>query len=317
MNPLDLRGPAFVQFYLVFGVAALFAAWYARKLLVWALDSEPRAGRWAPGTFPPEADAYAIARLRLNRDEAARTVVGYLLLAKLIALERQTIKRPPGTPIASNLMPIERQGLSAIGDGEASMTVARKVSAAIDPQLSAMEDELEREGVMWPRLRLAPFRVLRGLTLLAVAGLGVAKLVVAVLRGHGNVGFLIFMTIVYALVAYGVLAPPRVRRAGTRYLDWLRQSHAGLLDQAVAGRPLQPRQITLAAAIFGVQLVPALAPLVVALRPLNLAGGSGAGGDAGWVSFGDGGGGSSSSGDSGGGGSSCGGGGGGCGGCGS
>jgi hypothetical protein len=113
MNPLDLSGPQFLGFYLLYGTAGLAAAALVRRMLAaggsgGGYGSGGFSGRWSPGTFPREEDAYAIARLRSNRVEAARAVLGFLFTAKLIAVEKTVVKRLPGAPAAADLMPIER-----------------------------------------------------------------------------------------------------------------------------------------------------------------------------------------------------------------
>ncbi len=308
MNPLDLPGPEFLGFYLVYGVAGLAAASMARRMLAAIAgagdgDGATVSARWSPGWFPQEADCYAIARLRGSRTETARTLLGFFLAAKLITIDKQAVKRPPGEPFASDLVPIEREGLAAIGDGLSAPAVGRNLKAAIAGRLEGLERELETAGLAWPPGRQAPFRWLRNATAAAILGLGLAKLLVATQRGHSNVEFLVIMVVLYAMAIFIVLAPPLATPAGRRYLDWLRQSHAGLLSQVANGRAVQPRQVALAAAIFGLGRVPPLVPLMVALRPPTSAGG----GDTG----------SGCGGGGGGGGCGGGGGGGGCGGCGS
>jgi uncharacterized protein (TIGR04222 family) len=306
VNPLDLPGPQFLAFYLFYGATGLAVAVLVRRMLAAGGTGGAggtASGRWAPGAFPQEGDAYAVACLRGSRVEASRTVLGFLLAAKLIAIEKAAVIRLPGAPVAADLMPIERQGLDAIGTGQSAPLVERQVSAALAGPLSDLECDLASAGLTWSRRRQALFRWLRHATLAAILGMGLAKLGVAIVRGRLNVGGLLALMIVYAGAILLILEPPVVTAAGKRYLDWLRQSHAGLLGQVAHGRPLQPRQVALAAAIFGARLVPPLVPLMAVVQPpLSRTGG----GDSG------------SSFDGGGGGGGCGGGGGGgCGGCGS
>jgi uncharacterized protein (TIGR04222 family) len=329
MNPLDLRGPEFLQFYLLYGLGVLTVAW-----LVWLYlrsAAEPSSGvlRWSPGVYPREGDAYEIALLRGGAREAARMVLGRLVSSGLSALDGRKLQRSSGESLPP-LAPVESAAYGALAEtgGEAAAG-EDAVRRAVAPYLADMEDDLQRQGLALSAAQVRRFERLRLLALLAVPGLGLAKLVVALSRGRTNVGFLVLMTIGYAVAMFFLLRPPTRTRAGERYLSWLRESHQGLVNLLANDRRNDWSEMALVAGIYGLSTLPVLGTLDRTHR-LQEAAGSGSGygstsGDfgsshsgGGDIGGGDSGGGDSGGGDGGGGdgggGGGCGG--GGCGGCG-
>lgn len=338
MNPLDMRGPEFLLFYLVYGVGVIGTAWFLRRAWTSSLPP-PTASRWMPGYYPREGDAYPIAVLRGGPLEAARTLVGRLLAADLLVLEGGSLRSSPEAAGADQrLAPIEEEALAAVSGPAplASRDAVSRIAQALEPRTREMQEELERQGLLYGPDQRRRFRTLFLLTLLAVPGLGVTKLLVALSRGRTNVGFLILLLVVYTLLVVLLLRPRRRTPTGDRYLSWLRDTHQELVAVLRKGQGERQGEMVLAAGIYGLAALPALStlgaesprrrdPRADAGSP---GGGSGDGGGSdssfldsgGWDGGGDSGGGDSGGGDSGGSscGSSCGGGcgGGGCGGCG-
>lgn len=316
MNPLDLTGPEFLGFYIPYGLCVLALAWLVRALLHRSMGFPPEA-RWIPGIYPREGDAYAIAFLRGGEQEAVRTVLGRLVSAGLLGVESGYV-RILGTlnSGALSLHPIEEAAWSAFRP-EVSYTAQRAeqhVREKTATHLREIEDDLGRQGLLPTHERKSVFRALLVLTGLAVVGLGVAKLLVALGRGKSNVGFLILLLIGFSVAIVRLLPVPRQTRAGQRYLDWLQESHRGLSLMFKSGRGGSAGELALAAGIYGLAAVPDLMPLGAAFQPVQPV----RRGSESSSSFSSCGGSSCSSGSSCSGGSSCGGGcgGGGCGGCG-
>jgi uncharacterized protein (TIGR04222 family) len=317
MNPLDLRGPEFLQFYLLYTLGVLAVAWLIRT---WLLGQKPDSGaaRWSPGIYPREGDGYHIALLRGGPGEVIHTVLGSLLSAGLITVEERTLRRPNEGP-PPRLPAIESEAFGALAVADCGMGISGAeslVSSAVAPYVEQMGQDLRREGLVVSEAQVQSFRRLRLLALAALLGLGMAKIVVALGRGRTNVGYLILMMIACAVAAYFLFRPPARTRAGDEYLSWLRESHKGLVNLLSHGRREDLSEMALVAGIYGLQVLPAMSPLDRALRSKPPA--VGGGGDGGAAHGGGCGGGSCGSG--GGGGGGCGGGGGGgggCGGCGS
>ena len=307
MNPLDLTGPEFLAFYVPYGVIVLAFAWVVRAVTA-LTPSPPEGTRWAPGSYPREGDAYAIALLRAGAPEAVRTLLSRLASMKLIRVENRKVRTAALRNGERQLQPIELTAWRAVSSG--APVLAPQAQALVDraarPHFEEIRRELAEQGLVPGPERRSVLRAIQLLTWLAVVGLGLAKLVVALDRGRTNVGFLVVLIVVFWIVIVFVLRPPLRTSAGSRYLKWLQESHRELVQKLGTDRRDSHGDLALAAGIYGLgglTTIPVLASLDSALHPRRH---SNSGGD----------GPTSSSSDSGGdgGGSSCGG--GGCGGCG-
>lgn len=313
MNPLDMTGPEFLRFYLVYGLCGLAVAGLLRML--WNRGVAANAElRWTPGYYPRDGEAYGIALLRGGPKEAARTLLGRLLALGYVAVENGEVVKTEKAKDLFGLDPLERQVLQSLAPRQSLAKAESLIEGRAGIAFSEIEQDLERQGLVPPQAARNWLRGIFVLALLAVPGLGVAKLVVAISRGRFNIGFLLILLAVYTAVTFILLLPPRRTAAGRRYLSWLKDSHRGLRDLLASGRREDAGETALAAGIFGIGSLPLLSGLLLAPPPPRRKedGSGGCGG-------GDGGGGSSGGGGDGGGGG-CGGGdggGGGCGGCGS
>lgn len=309
MNPLDMTGPQFLAFYVPYGLILLAFAWVVRALT--SLSTSPAEGtRWAPGSYPREGDAYAIALLRAGAPEAVRTLLSRLASMKLIRVENQKVRAAALRNGERQLQPIELTAWQALGSGAPVNTAQAQalVDRAVRPHFEEIRRELAEQGLVPGPERRSVLRAIQILTWLAIVGLGLAKLAVALDRGRSNVGFLILLLVVFWATIASVLKLPLRTSAGTRYLKWLQESHRGLVQKLETDRHERPGDLALATGIYGLgglATVPVLAALDSQLNPRRSSDSSGGGGgDSG----------SSDSGGSSDGGSSCGG--GGCGGCG-
>lgn len=305
MNPLDMTGPEFLRFYLVYGLCGLALAGLLR--LLWNHGVAANAElRWEPGYYPQGDEAYGIALLRGGRTEAARALLSKLLAEDFIAVKHGEVRKTEKAKDLFGLDSLERLSVQSLAPRQTP--AGAEIVIESQTALAGLQEDLERQGLVPPQDARNRLLGLCGLALLMVPGLGVLKLTVALGRGKMNIGFLLILLAVYTAATLVLLLPPRRTAAGRRYLTWLQSSHQSLRDRLESGRREQPAEIALAAGIYGTTL------LVVPPSPPQRKKEEGGGG------CGSCGGGSSSGGDGGGGGGSCGGGGcggGGCGGCGS
>jgi uncharacterized protein (TIGR04222 family) len=272
-NPLDLRGPEFLRFYVVYGLGVFLLAWLARLVWRWA-DQVPPGARWGPGIYPVEGDAYTLALLRGGPREVALTVLGRLMVEGFFVLEKDAL-REPRSPSSnrSRLSPLEEGALAVITSaasgksGLAPPEALSRVEKALEPQLSGARADLEMAGLAPGADQRRGYRMIGLGALLLVPGLGAAKLLVAWMRGRGNVGFLIALLIVSLVVSFKLMKPPSQTVAGKRYLKWLRESHQGLVKMVSAGRRQSFGELALVAGIFGLGALPTLAPLQKAMIP--------------------------------------------------
>jgi uncharacterized protein (TIGR04222 family) len=89
-----------------------------------------------------------------------------------------------------------------------------------------------------------------------IFGIGVAKIVIAENTGHHNVTFLIILTVVFTLLAFG-LSLPRRTRAGDRMIEDLRTLFEGLKQRSAEIQTgASPNEYALMAAVYGMATIP-------------------------------------------------------------
>ena len=293
VNPLDLRGPQFLLFYVCLGGAVCLVAAWLRRSREQATDP-PR----------PLADYLEIAFLRGGAAEAVRVAILNLVDRGVLALSGEHVLIAPGEPTAHLMRPTERAIASrARGVAKAAELLAdREVTTAATTEC---EPELVRRGLLPSPAQQASRHALWVLSAGALAAVAGLKILIALSRGRSNIGFLVILGLVFVVVTF-LVTHPRRTSAGSALLADMTTLFRGLKDRATSLRPRQnANDVALLAAIYGVSAAFPVYPDMKRLFPQPTS--SDGGGDSG--------GSSDSSGSSCG--SSCGGGGGGCGGCGS
>jgi uncharacterized protein (TIGR04222 family) len=272
-NPLDLKGPEFLDFYAAYGAVVFLLAFVAR--LWWHGVSEAPAGtRWSPGIYPAEGDAYTLALLRGGPREVALTVLGRLTAEGFFVLDGDVLRQPRSpSSNRSRLSPLEEAALAAISSAAASQSglappeALSRVEKALAPRLADARRDLETAGLTPGADQRRGYRRIGLGALLLVTGLGLAKFLVAWMRGRSNVQILVVLLIVAVALSLRLMEPPAQTAAGKRYLKWLRESHRGLADMVSSGRRHGFGELALVTGIFGLEILPTLAPLKQALIP--------------------------------------------------
>lgn len=277
MNPLDLKGPDFLAFYIPYAVVVLAIALLARSIYKGSAGDEPALARWRPGIYPREGDAYAIALMRGGPREVAITVLGRLFSSNLIEVSDRVLRRatPPGS--GPSLEPIESEALCVLGNTVVAARAEKEVGKAIEPHVRMLADDLERQGLIPTAGQRRGYWRICGGALLAVTGLGAAKLLVALARGRTNVDYLILLLALFTGLGWYFLKPPLRTRFGDRYLSWLKDSHRGLVNLLSSGRRDDLREMALIAGIYGLKTLPVFSPLHTAMNPPSDGGSDGGG----------------------------------------
>jgi len=236
MNVLDLAGPEFLAFYIIFLIVVATAVWAAVSL------SFGGAG----GSLI--ADPYRVAWLRGGAIEVARLAVVSLASRQLVTLPRPGVIAPAAARMPADLNPVERAILVNCQRPEGK---ARPVlrNSAVRAACRAVADPLVAMGLApTANAKLARAALCAGAGFLVLAT-GAAKLDVAAARGHSNVRFLILLMIAAAIV-FLVLAIPRPRTPeGRRMLADMRRL---LQNRRAAVGPQSPMGETLLmAGVFG------------------------------------------------------------------
>lgn len=284
-----ISGPAFLVAYLLLAAAVWVAATRARRALA---DSR------ASGTTP--TGPHDLAYLNGGADLAVTSALAAMHLTGTVAPSKGLI-HAVGRP-APGADALERAVHFTTGSPvtRARLPLHRSVRTALD----AMDERLVAHGLLLSDVQRGRIRAV-GWWMVAVAGLGLVRLLAGVAEGR-PVGFLLVALLAVSVVALvQLLRAPRRTRAGDRLLARLRDEHHELDP---AQRPdwvaHGPAAAALGIGIFGVSAVWASDPVLAEELAVQKAT---AGGDGGSSFVGGGG-------DSGGGGGDGGGGGGGCGG---
>jgi uncharacterized protein (TIGR04222 family) len=282
MDLLHMKGPEFLLFYIAWGLGVFLLAWLARLVWHWGHRTAPGA-RWSPGIYPAEGDAYAIALLRGGPKEVAVTVLGRLMAEGYFFLEGGSLRRSKNQPDRSRLSLLEEEAFAAIASstpGTVGMVPTAALSQVVnrlEPRLAGARTDLEMAGLAPGVEQRKGYQAIGFAALFLVTGLGLAKLLVALLTGHSKVQFLLVLLVMSVFAGIGLMKPPLQTVAGARYLKWLRESHQGLVKMVSAGRRQSYGELALVAGIFGLEILPTLAPLRTALIPPT----SSSGGDSG------------------------------------
>lgn len=242
-NPLDLRGPEFLAFYALTAIVVLGLLYVARA-----------AGEGGSAPRIDTADPYLIAYLRGGANEALRIATVALLDRGLLAAGESSGQVTARAKPDAVRRPIERALLEHFADPHLANTIFSH------PALRAACDDYERTltrlGLLPDAERRSARRRLLGVALLVLVGLSVAKIVVALGRGRSNVGFLIMLTIIVAVIAVKLASPRRTARGGALLAD-LRRLFTRLRDRAAHITPGgATADAALLAAVFGIAALP-------------------------------------------------------------
>lgn len=247
MNPFDLPGPAFLALYLgLFGVAYIVA--YLHKEALVAKKNRPAR----------LTDAYAVARLRGGRKEAAR-----LAIARLIHLERFSFA---GSPASPGLLRTALSGSSLVPGSattppehpleralDVTVRLARHAVApttlerapAVAEALGQLEDTLRKQELLLDRASHHRVKMARLWLTFALMAFGLIKLGVALDRDHHNVLFLVLLIGLTPWALFRRTFDPPTTYGATRTLAGL----SSMLAHARTAPPTSPEALFIAATL--------------------------------------------------------------------
>lgn len=270
-----ISGPAFLAGYAL--LAALVVGWWL------ATRSAARAG--GPGSRPPAdlaARPHDVAYLNGGAPLAIYSALGSMRLHGWVTLTAGSVHAAGRVGAGASELERAIHRTTARPLHRGALTAQLPVRAALD----ATEQRLTRAGLLVPAATRGRLRGI-GLAMLAVAGLGMARLVAGIAGGR-PVGFLVALLVAIVVAAVVLLtAGPRRTRLGDRALAELRSRQDGL---APRNRPdwtlYGPATAALGIGLFGVEALwasdPAMAAEMAAQRATTAgAGGDGGGGDGG------------------------------------
>jgi len=249
MYPFTLAGPQFLGFYAIFAAGVLGAYWY------YVLPSPVLTG--ASRIRELTAEPYKIACLRGAAAETVRVAIVNLLDRGMLAAQGALLMATGPALGGHSILPLDRAILSRCKSPASAAAILS--DPVVRTACADYERELQREGLL---LNDAQRRAnTNGLLLVMVllAGIALARILMALYRGYTNVFFLIVLACVACGLAYRI-SRRRPSAGGTQALSSLKTLMQRLLrDQA---NRLVPGGATndalLLAAVFGIQALPVL-----------------------------------------------------------
>jgi uncharacterized protein (TIGR04222 family) len=243
MNPFDLPGPLFLVFYICLLAAVLYGVFHGRK-------------KWETGepSRMDLSDPYLIAFLRGGPHESLRVAVINLVDRGLLTAEKTKLCRTARATPSSARKPIEQAILDRTGAPveASSLFHGSQLTSAFFSYQTFLEGERLLPDGSQVLARTMVFLFIIGIIL----GVGVTKVLIAIDRGHHNIGFLIaLMCIGGGAAAY--VCFPRLTEKGRLTLEDLATLYARLRDRA---SDIQPGgatiELAMLAAVFGLSALP-------------------------------------------------------------
>ena len=270
MNPFELTGFSFLFFFLVLAFGVLLC------LRLWFRQIETGNGKSQQNLTDP----YLIAYLRDGTNEALRVATVSLLDRGLLVNSGTSLSSKNVKALELAQRPIEKAVLKHyFASGEAHEIF--KDTAAIQA-CDSYAKVLKNQGLLADTdaymKRLLPV----GVALVVLAGVCWAKVSTAFSQGRHNVGFLIFLTIVFCIATLVIWRRRRTAQ-GDAMLSDLRSLFSRLKGRA---KTLQgggrTNEAAILAAVFGLSALPVASfPFMEKLYPAKARSGSSCGGGCG------------------------------------
>ncbi len=245
MNPFDLPGRPFLVLFVIYSVAVLSVGFIILRLLEL---NEPK-----PNTTP--SDPYEVAFLRGGAAETIRIALFSLIDRGLIAIQdgADLLQTKAIYDSDSVKRRVEKALMQRLNEPQTANDITKDsfmVSACDEYQFALERQRLVPDGSIYRR------RALLGvMTFIAIAWPAYIKINLALDRGHNNVGFLVQVCLVEAIVIYYFINKNRTPH-GTEVLSELQEVFSGLKDRASqlpAGG--QTNELSWLVAVFGMSAV--------------------------------------------------------------
>lgn len=264
MNPFQLTGFGFLGVYLLFGIAVYCG------LRLWLRHIETASVRPQQNMTDP----YLIAFLRTGENEALRVATVALLDRALLTSDGKNLKTTNTNAFGAAQRPIEKAILQHYAKSSESYTIFKEGQARVACNAyakSLKEQQLLADSSVYVQ-RLMPVALALALLVAATA----TKISIAFSQGRHNVGFLIALTIAFAIAVLWAGFRRRTA-AGDAMLTDLKSLFSRLKGRAKALRAGgQTNEAALLAAVFGLAALPAASfPFIAKLYPAKSRSGSG------------------------------------------
>jgi uncharacterized protein (TIGR04222 family) len=255
MNPFDWRGPDFLVFYFFLGLAVVLAVYGLRR-------------RFESGRVPGELtkDPYQIAFLRGGPVQLITVAIFSLIDRGLLEINCERLRISVADAAERVQRPIDRAILDWFQTEKNSLSIYEDEVTLSESRQYA--EDLQRQGLLPDEQQQRTRRILYAASLVTVVGVAGSKILVALARGHYNVGILLVAAAVLAIVLYAVCCP-RLTSLGREALAEMKNLFHGL--KARGSQILMhndTNELVYLAAVFGLSALPVAAQ--AAMKPLNL-----------------------------------------------
>ncbi|HIK42466.1 TIGR04222 domain-containing membrane protein, partial [Thermoleptolyngbya sp. M55_K2018_002] len=277
-NPLDLRGPEFLQFYLFTLSSTLLVAWALRQ---WLRQPSNRTE-----TSLPKLDPYEVAYLVNGANQVIDTAIVNMARSQPPAIEVQEKFLVPLVAPESLQHSLERAILESMHGSKATVDSIRRHTVTVRA-VETLRSRLQELGLALSSAQAAKARLYPTLLLLLPLLLGIAKVLVGLSRGR-PVGFLLMMIVVWLAVIAIFQLPPLSSRYGDRALQQIRATHQSAMTLRTRDlSAMQQTQLLFLIALAGTTALRGkeFASLRAALSPVSRTG-SGSGYSSSWGSDG-------------------------------
>lgn len=247
-NPIaTMPGPFFLPLFAAFIALVIIALRLLRRVVGANEGAEPPR-------VPASPDPYQTAFLAGGANEVLRTVLMELVqtgAVKVSASNKEHLVAVPSADVEA-MNPLQRSTWTWLESPRTAQDLfsTTGLKQTLEGPLTELEAGLRQQQLLVSSGQHLFQNRLRILGIMLILALGGYKLTVALAAGKRNVGFLIPLGIIGAIVAAVQLRPTRLTAAGKEYLKKLKTAFSGLKSQEYAA--MTPRMVGLTVALFGI-----------------------------------------------------------------
>jgi uncharacterized protein (TIGR04222 family) len=246
----NMPGPLFLLFYGIVIAITLFVIWQ----LVQAEDNPTQP---LP-PIPAEPDPYKIAYLKSAAKGVAEVAVINLIQKNYLQVHDKKITVNTNHPQNNQLSPLEQAAYVYFAAYPRSTVSIESIAEKVQPHSLNYQQQLLDEQLLTTD-ESAFKKISLGLPgFWIIIGLGGFKLVVALMKGHHNVGFLIIMALVSLIILWYICTSTNnwnnVSNQGIAYLRQIQQAFYSL-QQKIKTENTSELEYSLAVALFGLNVL--------------------------------------------------------------
>jgi uncharacterized protein (TIGR04222 family) len=175
--------------------------------------------------IPTAPDPYEIAYLHSEARGVVKVAVIDLIQQSYLEITENSIKQAKNHPDLSNLTPIQREAFDWFSTPRTPITTVSLLTEHIQPHCTVYQQQLQNEQLLNSEQIKAKKWQIALIGTLIIVGLGSFKLIVALIHGRHNVGYLILMGILSLYFLWSICKVAQRRTClGEAYLKQLKET---------------------------------------------------------------------------------------------